>query len=122
MEPKYKHLLAPLAIRGYILKNRMVASTSTPHLLQGPETFPAESVIAHYANKAKGASVVTCMGINNFTRGKQIPMRMDFGHFPDYDLSDALSQKDLFQLADIIHFYNSLAAMCLFVGPPSASL
>lgn len=120
MEPKYKHLLAPLAIRGHVLKNRMVASTSTPHFLQGPETFPAETVIAHYANKAKGASVVTCMGINNFTRGKQLPMNMDIGHFPDYDLYDAASQNYLLQLADTIHFYDSLASMSLFVGPPSA--
>jgi len=120
MEPKYKHLLSPLKLGNFILKNRMAASSSLPHFLQGPETYPADSVIAHYENKAKGAAIVTCMGINNFTRGKQLPMFVDFGHFPDYDLYDTNSQNYLLQLTDAIHYYDSIACMGLFVGPPSA--
>jgi 2,4-dienoyl-CoA reductase-like NADH-dependent reductase (Old Yellow Enzyme family)/thioredoxin reductase len=122
MKPRFNHLLAPLELRGQVLKNRMTAATSAPHFLQGPESFPTETVLAHYANKAKGAAMVTCMGINNCTRGKQMPMDLDFGHFPDYDLYDTASQNYLLQLADTIHFYDSLASMCLFVGPPSAYL
>ena len=118
--PKFPHLLQPLTIRGFTLKNRMAVSNSLPHFLQGPEPYPAESVIEHYANKARGASIVTCMGINNFTRGRQLPMDMDFGHFPDFDLYDTNSQNYLLQLADNIHFYDSLACMAIFVGPPSA--
>jgi len=120
MSPKYKNLLSPLKIRGHILKNRMVAANSLPHFLQGPEPYPTEAVISHYANKAKGASMVTCMGINNFTKGKQFPMDLDFGHFPDYDLYDCNCQNYLLQMADTIHFYNSIAGMSIFVGPPSA--
>jgi 2,4-dienoyl-CoA reductase-like NADH-dependent reductase (Old Yellow Enzyme family)/thioredoxin reductase len=119
MEPKYKHLLEPITIRGNVIKNRMVAANSLPHFLQGPEPFPADSVIAHLANKAKGAGIVTCMGINNFTRGKQFPMNLDFSHFPDFDLYDTTSQNYLLQLADAIHFYGTLASMSIFIGPPS---
>jgi len=120
MGPKYKNLLSPLKVRGFVLKNRMTAANSLPHFLQGPEPYPAETVISHYANKAKGASMVTCMGINNFSKGKQFPMNLDFGHFPDFDLYDSNCQNYLLQLADTIHFYNSLAGMSIFVGPPSA--
>jgi 2,4-dienoyl-CoA reductase-like NADH-dependent reductase (Old Yellow Enzyme family)/thioredoxin reductase len=119
MEPKYKHLLEPITIRDHVLKNRMVAANSLPHFLQGPESFPAGSVIAHLANKARGAAIVTCMGINNFTRGRQFPMNLDFSHFPDFDLYDTSSQNYLLQLADAIHFYGALASMSIFIGPPS---
>lgn len=118
--PKYSHICEPLKIRGFTLKNRLEASNSLPHFLQGPEPYPAESVIAHYANKARSAGIVTCMGINNFSRGKQMPMDMDFGHFPDYDLYDTNCQNYLLQLADNIHYFDSIACMAIFVGPPSA--
>ncbi|NLT14761.1 MAG: FAD-dependent oxidoreductase [Clostridiales bacterium] len=120
MGPKYKNLQSPLKIRNYILKNRLAASNSLPHFLQGPESYPADSVIAHFENKAKGAAIVTCMGINNFSRGKQQPMNLDFGHFPDFDLYDTCSQNYLLQLSDAIHYYDSIACMGIFVGPPSA--
>ena len=75
MSVKYPHVLSPLVIRGKVLKNRLEASNSLPHFLQGPESYPADSVITHYANKAKsGAAIVTCMGINNFSRGTRVPM------------------------------------------------
>ena len=118
--PKYPHICEPLKIRGFTLKNRLECSNSLPHFLQGPEPYPAESVIAHYCNKARSAAIVTCMGINNFTRGKQLPMDLDFGHFPDYDLYDTNCQNYLLQLADNIHYFDSLACMAIFVGPPSA--
>jgi 2,4-dienoyl-CoA reductase-like NADH-dependent reductase (Old Yellow Enzyme family)/thioredoxin reductase len=118
--PKYPHICEPLKIRNFTLKNRLEASNSLPHFLQGPEPYPAESVIAHYANKARSAGIVTCMGINNFTRGKQLPMDMDFGHFPDFDLYDTNCQNYLLQLADNIHYFDSIACMAIFVGPPSA--
>ncbi len=120
MEPKYKHMLSPLKVGNFTFKNRLVAANSLPHFLQGPESYPADTVIAHYENKARGAAVTTCMGINNFTKGVQLPMEADFSHFPDYDLYDANSQNYLMQLADSIHYHDSIACMGIFVGPPSA--
>ncbi len=118
-KPKYEHLLAPLKVRGYVFKNRMIASNSLPHFLQGPEPYPAASVLAHYSNKARGAAEVACMGINNHTIGTQFPMELDFGHFPDYDLYDGNCQNYLAQMADVIHYHGSIAAMSIFQGPPS---
>ena len=120
MSFQYPHVLSPLVVRGHVLKNRLEVSNSLPHFLQGPETYPADSVITHYANKAKaGAAIVTCMGINNFSNGMKIPMELDFSHFPDYDLYDTCSQNYLMQLADAIHYHGSVACMGFFVGPPS---
>lgn len=117
---RYPHLLSPLVIRGHIVKNRLESSNSLPHFLQGPEPFPADSVITHYANRAKaGAAIVTCMGINNFSRGAGLPMDMDVSHFPDYDLYDPTCQNYLMQLADAIHFYHSIACMGFYVAGQS---
>lgn len=115
---RYKKLLSPLVIRGNVLKNRMESANSLPHFLQGPESFPADSVITHYANRAKsGAAIVTCMGINNFSRGAGMPMDMDASHFPDLDLYDPPSQNYLMQLADAIHYYDAIACMGINVPP-----
>lgn len=117
---RYPHLLSPLVVRGHIIKNRLESSNSLPHFLQGPEPFPADSVITHYANRAKsGAAIVTCMGINNFSRGAGLPMDMDVSHFPDYDLYDPTCQNYLMQLADAIHFYHSIACMGFYVAGQS---
>ncbi|NTV91308.1 MAG: FAD-dependent oxidoreductase [Clostridiales bacterium] len=121
MSQKYQHLLSPIKVGDYVLKNRMTASNSLPHFLQGPEPYPADPVIAHFANKARsGAAIVTCMGINNFSRGnKSLPMDCDWSHFPDYDLYDPTCQNYMITLADAIHYYDSIACMGFFVGPAS---
>lgn len=120
MSQKYSNVLSPMIVRGKVIKNRLEISNSLPHFLQGNEPFPADSVITHYANKAKsGAAIVTCMGINNFSRDMTVPMEADFTHFPDYDLYNPACQNYLMQLADAIHYHGALACMGIFVGPPS---
>jgi 2,4-dienoyl-CoA reductase-like NADH-dependent reductase (Old Yellow Enzyme family)/thioredoxin reductase len=117
---KYETLLSPIMVRGKIIKNRMSSANSLPHFLQGPESFPADGVFEHYVNRAKsGAAIVTCMGINNFSRNAGIPTEMDVSHFPDFDLYDPCSQNYLIQLTEAIHFYGALACMGFFIGPQS---
>ena len=114
---KYSNLLRPLVVRNFTLKNRMESANSLPRFLQGPEKYPAGSVITHYANRAKsGAAIVTCMGINDFNEDKHCPMEMDGGHFPDFDLYNPQCQNYLTQLAGAIHFYGSIACMGFFVA------
>ena len=63
MSNKYYNLLSPMKVGNTVLKNRMIAAPGFPYLLQGPEHFPAEGVIASYANKAKsGAALIVCKG------------------------------------------------------------
>lgn len=114
---RYPHLLKPLVVRGFTLKNRMISANSLPHFLQGPEGYPADPIITHYANRAKsGAAIVTTMGINDFNQDKHMPMETDGPHFPDFHLYDAQCQNYLLQLADAIHFHGSIACMGFFVA------
>lgn len=46
MSVKYPHVLSPLVIRGKVLKNRLEASNSLPHFLQGPESYPDLALLA----------------------------------------------------------------------------
>ena len=118
MAPQYAHLLSPKMVRGFVFKNRMLSANSLPHFLQGPEEYPAQSVITHYGNRAKsGAAAVAVGGVNNFLAGKQFPMDMDIGHFVDWNLYQSQCQNYLAQLADVIHYHQSIAELCFFVGP-----
>ena len=114
---RYPTLLKPMVIRGFTLKNRMVSVNSLPHFLQGPERYPADPLITHYANRAKaGAAIVTCSGINDFNQEKHAPMEMDGGHFPDLDIYDPQCQNYMLQLTEAIHYYGSIACMGFFVA------
>ncbi len=98
----------------------MTAAPSKPHFLQGPEPYPTESVISHFANKAKnGAALVTCGGVGtpHFTfktaPGKYAPSRQMRGHFDAYDPFDPHCQHMLSQLSEAIHFYGAKASMVI---------
>ncbi len=56
---KYPHLLSPLMVRNKILKNRIMHTHSHPHMLQGPENFPADPLRSHYSGIAKNAAIVS---------------------------------------------------------------
>ncbi len=55
------HLLAPIAIRDKVLKNRIMYTVSGLFAMQGPENYPSEAYRNHYSNVAKNAAIVTVM-------------------------------------------------------------
>ncbi|MBN1627403.1 MAG: FAD-dependent oxidoreductase [Deltaproteobacteria bacterium] len=90
---RYSHLLSPLKIGNVVLRNRMLSTKALPHFLQGPETYPADATISHYANVAKnGAAVVTVSRVNIEERG---------------------IQNYVAQIADAIHLYGAKANVAL---------
>jgi 2,4-dienoyl-CoA reductase-like NADH-dependent reductase (Old Yellow Enzyme family)/thioredoxin reductase len=108
MSIKYQNLLSPLKIGNLVFKNRMTASASKPHYIQGPETFPTEALITHYARKAKnGAALVTCSGAS------PVPVIPNKSHDTRFDLFDGHCLHYLSQLTEAIHFYGSKASMCI---------
>ncbi|MBP2655172.1 MAG: FAD-dependent oxidoreductase [Firmicutes bacterium] len=116
MSMKYKHLLSPLKIGNIVLKNRMISPNSLPHFLQGPEGYPAESITAHLANRAKnGAAIVTLRGA--FDPAFPPPFGDAF-HFPHFNISDPKSQNYLSHFAEAIHFYDSKAAVSIWPSEP----
>ena len=57
---KYANVLSPIRVGKLVLKSRFVSGNSLPHFLQGPESWPAESVINHVTSCARnGAAIVT---------------------------------------------------------------
>lgn len=99
MTRRYPNLLSPLRIGDVILKNRMESTNSLPHFLQGPEPYPADSVISHYVDLAKnGAALVT---FPEYLVDKDSPFRSDV---PAFDISVYENQNYFAQLADAVHF------------------
>lgn len=114
---KYKHLLSPIIIGDNILKNRMFASKAFPHFLQGPETFPTETVIAYYANLARnGAAVVTVKGAEGpdgvYPDRTTLPPG-DGKHIALYDPDEPGVENYFSQMADAIHYYGAKASISL---------
>lgn len=108
MYNQYPHLLSPLKIGKVVLKNRMTAAPSMPHYVQGPEPYPSQGMITHFANKAKsGAAMVVC--------GCALPSKKtpETVRFPYFDYENGPSQNYLCQLAEAIHFYDAKASMIL---------
>jgi 2,4-dienoyl-CoA reductase-like NADH-dependent reductase (Old Yellow Enzyme family)/thioredoxin reductase len=115
---RYNHLLSPIKAGNVILKNRMIHSRSLPHFLQGPENFPAETVISHYAGVARnGAAIVTIKG-GNVLRDRKT-LQGDSAHMTMWDVDDPAVQNYYAQLADAIHFYDSKASVGLNIPMPS---
>ena len=114
---RYSHLLSPLKIGNVILKNRMTHSRGLPHFLQGPETFPSEAVISHYAGVARnGAAVVTVRDSEGLSDRKILVG--DNAHMCMWDPDDPAVQNYLAQLVDAIHFYDSRAFVGLNIAMP----
>ena len=123
MKNNYVHLLSPIKVRNTVLRNRLHAPPSRPHFVQGPEHYPSENIITHWANKAKsGAAIVTCNGAMSLgkpmsTHGLTgIDSKTMMGHFFNFDIYDSLVQHYISQLSDTIHFYGAKASMMIGSG------
>ncbi len=132
---RYNHLLSPIRIGNVVLKSRMMQAVSFPRYMMGPETFPSEQVINHYASIAKnGCAICMLMPINTQSRpsgsmpgetpgqggaampgpgssqgGKRVVTEGD--HMPVWDPDSIPVQHYIAQLTDAIHYYGSLAAI-----------
>ncbi len=115
---RYSHLLKPLKIGNVILKNRLYHTRSIPHFLEGPEIFPSEQVLSHYASVAKnGCAVITCKAARRVPRVRE-KLHGDTAHMMIWDINNPSVQNYFSQLADAIHFYGSLASVGIFIDEP----
>jgi len=122
MKNKISHLLSPVKIGDFLLKNRLVSSNSLPHFLQGPETYPSEQVINHVVNCAKnGAAIVTFGDWTNMNQ--RTSFNKDGQRYPMYMLDTDPSVENYFcQMADQVHYYSSRISFALmpFTAPDPA--
>ena len=105
---KYRELLSPLKVRKTVLRNRLMSSNALPHFLQGPETFPADSVVAYYSYLAKnGAGLVIFPDLSVNAEGKRQFPQEDIKRFPIVDMSDPSVHNYVSLCAEVIRFYGS---------------
>lgn len=115
MKNPYPHLLSPLKVGKFILKNRMQSSNSLPHFSQGPEEYPAEATLAHFIGRARtGAAFVTFAGMDDNIENPQLPDTLDVSHFPDFDIHNAKCQNYLVEMIEAMHYTGSLVSGSLF--------
>jgi 2,4-dienoyl-CoA reductase-like NADH-dependent reductase (Old Yellow Enzyme family)/thioredoxin reductase len=127
MHRKYPNLLSPLKVGNVVLKNRLSASASRPPFIQGPEPYPSDALISHYAKKAKAAAIVTCTLANPMhfpitRQGKPAlseyihkTFKVDGSHGNDLDIYNGPCQHYISKMVDAIHFFGSKAS--LFIIP-----
>lgn len=131
----YPHLLSPLKLgNSVVLKNRMIASPSRPHYIQGPEDYPTQALITHYARKAQnGAAIVTCNGRSPMPLPKDIDPNevpdihekfrkwpiMSANHEQALDICKGKNQHYFSQMTEAIHYYGSLASLFLVPDFPA---
>ena len=60
MSYRYDALLSPIKIGDTVIKNRTMYPNASPHFLQGPETYPADSFTTFMGGLARnGAAIIT---------------------------------------------------------------
>jgi 2,4-dienoyl-CoA reductase-like NADH-dependent reductase (Old Yellow Enzyme family)/thioredoxin reductase len=113
MQHKYAHILSPVKVGNYVLKNRLISSNAMPHFLQGPESFPAEPLMDHMALCAKnGAAIITFADWTNPAQRESF--NEDGRRFPMFDLDGDVSVENyISQLADRVHWYDSRISLAV---------
>ena len=115
MTNAYPHLLAPIKIGKFVLKNRMQSSNSLPHFSQGPEEYPAEGTMAHFIGRARtGAAFVTFAGVEDTYQMPQLPDTLDMSHFPEFDMRNAKCQNYMVEMVEAMHYTGSIVSGSLF--------
>ena len=116
---KYANVLSPIRVGNLVLKSRFVSGNSLPHFLQGPEPYPAESVINHVASCARnGAAIVTFADWTN--QNQRTSFNEDGRRFPMFNLDkDPSVENYICQLADQVHYYGSYISLAImpFAAP-----
>ncbi len=115
MTNAYPHLLAPIKIGKFVLKNRMQSSNSLPHFSQGPEEYPAEGTMAHFIGRARtGAAFVTLGGFDDNVDNPPLPDTLDVSHFPDFDMHNPKCQNYIVEMIEAMHYTGSIVSGSLF--------
>ena len=105
MNQQFPHALAPIRVKGTLIKNRIIAAPITPHSSSNGELYPNEDAIAYFEQRAKaGAGVVYCGG------AKAVDV-MDDGEHCTWDTVAFNHKNRLTLLAERIHAHGAKAGM-----------
>ena len=101
----YSHLLSPVTLGNVTLKNRISSPDASLHLLQGPETFPADGYRAWVIQMAKSCAYMVMSPWSNPTQ-RTIGMA-DSVRMQNFDMEDPSVSNYFSKMCDDIHFYGS---------------
>ena len=102
---KYRHLLSPLTVGNVTLKNRISSPDASLHLLQGPETFPADGYRAWVIQMAKSCAYMVMSPWSNPTQ-RTVGMA-DSVRMQNFDMDDPSVSNYFSKMCDDVHFYGS---------------
>lgn len=86
---------------GVVLKSRLESAPSGLHFMQGPEPYPNDAAILHYAKRAENGAAIVCIS------GLAAKKNYNYGHDRSYDLSDGHNHHYLALMSEAIHGYDS---------------
>lgn len=105
MNHRYKHLLSPVRVRNFVLKNRIINSQSVSQELQGPQIWPDEAYQRYTADYAKnGAAIV------NITIGSWPDADGRHGPMDQFYMENRKVLNEYAKQIDRIHAYGSLVS------------
>lgn len=106
MSYRYDALLSPIRIGDAVIKNRTMYPNASPHFLQGPETYPADSFMTFMGGLARnGAAIITLAEWSNPNQ-RSAPVE-DAKRMQNFDYTDPGTYNYFTQMADDVHFYGS---------------
>lgn len=106
MSYRYDALLSPIKIGDAVIKNRTMYPNASPHFLQGPETYPADSFMTFMGGLARnGAAIITLAEWSNPNQ-RSAPVE-DAKRMQNFDYTDPGTYNYFTQMADDVHFYGS---------------
>ncbi len=101
----YSHLLSPLPVGSVTLKNRISSPDASLHLLQGPETFPADGYRAWVIQMAKSCAYMVMSPWSNPTQ-RTVGMA-DSVRMQNFDMDDPSVSNYFSKMCEDLHFYGS---------------
>ena len=112
MRNRYAHIMSPLPLGRYILKNRIINSKSMPEV-GDPAGYPNEHQIEFAARYARnGASIVTCQP------GEFKEMKGRTFFTSEYNMEDRTCAGMFTKMIERIHAYGSLASAATMIYLP----
>lgn len=104
MNRRYEHLLSPIRVRDFVLKNRMINSKSISQELQGPQIYPDEPYQRYTTDYAKNGAALVALTVGSWPNDKGGHGPMDQFYMEDRKVLNAYAKQ-----IDRVHAFSSLA-------------
>ncbi len=105
MNRRYAHLLSPIRVRNFVLKNRMINSQSVSQELQGPQIYPDEPYQRYTTDYAKNGAAMVNITIGSWPDEKGGHGPMDQFYMENRKVLNAFAKQ-----IDRIHAFSSLVS------------